>query len=84
MAYYKTQDMKAKHNISEKMIKRASAVLVLAVALVGTACDKEEVMPEKNAGYDKEYVLPQARILNQQERDLIRARRDEYNRMLQE
>lgn len=76
--------MKAKHNISEKMIKRASTVLLLAIGLIITACDKEEVMPEKNAGYDKEYVLPQARILNQQERDLIRARREEYNRVLNE
>lgn len=76
--------MKARQNISEKMIKRATVVLVLAIALVGTACEKEEAMPEKNAGYDKEYVLPQARLLTQQERDLIRARREEYNRMLNE
>lgn len=84
MAYYKTQDMKARQTNSGKIFKGASAVLLLAIALAGTACEKEEAMPEKNAGYDKEYVLPQARILTQQERDLIRARREEYNRVLNE
>ena len=84
MAYNKTRVMKDRQNISGKMVRRASAVLVLTVALVGTACEQEEAMPKRNAGYDKEYVLPQARILTQQERDLIRARREEYNQILKD
>jgi len=60
-------------------MKPIISILMISFLIMAAGCQKEEELVPKTKGYEKEYVLPQARSLTTQERALVKERRDEYN-----
>ncbi|MET6999193.1 hypothetical protein [Chitinophaga defluvii] len=60
-------------------MKPIISILLTSFLVLAAGCQKEEELVPKTKGYEKEYVLPQARSLTTEERALVKERRDEYN-----
>jgi hypothetical protein len=60
-------------------MKPVISIIMISFLIMAAGCQKEDELVPKTKGYEKEYVLPQAKPLTSQERELIKERRDEYN-----
>lgn len=63
-------------------MKKILLLLCIAAGTFMTGCSDVDELAPTNQSLDKTYILPQAKPLTQQERDIIKARRQAYYRAI--
>jgi len=60
-------------------MKKFTYLMIVMVCLVFVSCDKSDEVPPRSEGITSTFELPRATPLTSTEREIIKAKRAEYN-----
>jgi len=60
-------------------MKKFTYLMIVVVCLVFVSCDKSDEVPPRAEGITTTFELPRATPLTPAEREIIKAKREEYN-----